>query len=363
MENQNNNNNEGNKNNEDFNFYANPYADLDSKEKAENNGNNNDKNKNNFEEKNEVIINSLNNGLKNAILNNVEKSIENENKTYGKNSNENKNDEEKIINNNNDNLENNKTEKKDKIINSLNLDKKGILISNDINDNKVNIDISNNINQNTNNNLNNENSNQNRNDININNKVNRSKTVDKKNKLYTIKETGSHIYIENTKKTKLIAIEKSFNKIYSVKDFSEMLNLNPMKTYQIDSILGIIDISGNNKYLLVVSSSQFIGNILGADIYNILDVDLIQITLFNEIENEKNRISGVKKLFQSKNFYYSNEVDLSSSNIFNKNKNQIISDYCINTFLLKYFFDNLISNEFYSKIIYGDIWVSKKAQK
>ena len=363
MENQNNNNNkEGNKNYEDFNSYGNPYADLDSKEKGENSENNNENNKNNLEEKNEEIIKSLNNGTKNAILNNIEQSIENENKTCEKNTNGNKNDEEKIINNNNDNIENNKTEKKNKIINSLNIDKKGVLNSNDININKAKTDINNNINQNTNNNPNNVNSNQNRNNININNKVNRAKTVDKKNKLYTIKETGSHIYIENTKKTTLIAIEKSFNKIYSVKDFSEMLNLNPMKTYQIDSILGIIDISGNNKYLLVVSSSQFIGNILGADIYNILEVDLIQITLFNEIENEKNRISGVKKLFQSKNFYYSNEVDLSSSNIFNKNKNQIISDYCINTSLLKYFFDNLISNEFYSKIIYGYIGFKKNTE-
>ena len=58
---------------------------------------------------------------------------------------------------------------------------------------------------------------------------------------------------------------------------------------------------------------------MDAEIYNILDVDLIQVTLFNESENEKNRINGVKKLFQSKNFYYSNEIDLSSS-LFAKNK-------------------------------------------
>ncbi len=55
-----------------------------------------------------------------------------------------------------------------------------------------------------------------------------------------------------------MAIEKSFNKIYQVKDFTEMLNLNPIKTYQVDSILGIIDINRNNKYLLVMSSSQLI---------------------------------------------------------------------------------------------------------
>jgi hypothetical protein len=86
-----------------------------------------------------------------------------------------------------------------------------------------------------------------------------------------------------------MAIEKSFNKIYQVQDFSEMISLNSkqIKSYQVDSILGIIDISGNNKYLLVVSSSQLIENALGADIYNILDVDLIKITLFNDINNNE----------------------------------------------------------------------------
>ena len=53
--------------------------------------------------------------------------------------------------------------------------------------------------------------------------------------------------------------------INQVKDFSEMLSLNQnqIKSYQVDSILGIIDISWNNKYLLVMSSSQLIGNVFG----------------------------------------------------------------------------------------------------
>ena len=134
-----------------------------------------------------------------------------------------------------------------------------------------------------------------------------------------------------------MAIEKSFNKIYQVKGFTEMLNSNPIKTYQVDSILRIIDINGNNKYLLVVSSSQLISNILWAEIYKILDVDLIQITLFNETEKEKNRILGVKTLFHSKNFYFSNEIDLSNNNLFSKNKKHFITDYCINSSLLKNF--------------------------
>ena len=55
-----------------------------------------------------------------------------------------------------------------------------------------------------------------------------------------------------------MAIEKSFNKIYNVKNFDEMMNLNEIKTYSVDAILGIIDINGNNKYILVVSKSNLI---------------------------------------------------------------------------------------------------------
>ena len=350
MESKNNNIKEEKKKDDEFNSYANPYDDLDLKENEEKTeGNNNNKLDENKEKENE----NLNNNSKKAI-DNEEKSGENSNKDIN---NETKNNKE-------DNNENIKAEKKDTIINENNKD---LQTSNNFNINKSNNNINNNMNQKIgiNNKIKKNNNSQNINNKNLNNankNINGAKAVEKKNKLYTIKETGSHIYVENTKKTSSMAIEKSFNKIYSVKDFTEMLNLNPMKTYQVDSILGIIDINGNNKYLLVVSSSQFIANILGADIYNILEVDLIQITLFNEVENEKKRILGVKKLFQSRNFYYSNEVDLSNSNIFNKNKKHIISDYCINRVLLKYFFDNLIPNEFYSKIIYGYVGFKKNIE-
>ena len=40
-----------------------------------------------------------------------------------------------------------------------------------------------------------------------------------------------------------MVIEKSFYKIYQIKDFSGMLSLNPnqIKSYQVDSVLGIIE--------------------------------------------------------------------------------------------------------------------------
>ena len=187
----------------------------------------------------------------------------------------------------------------------------------------------------------------------------KTRTQVKKEKLYTIKETESKFYIENNKKSNVMVVEKNSNKLYQLKDLGEMQDLIPMKLYRVDSILGIIDLIGKNKYILVVSSSHLIVSILGGEIYNILDVHLIKITHFNESEIEKNRIVGIKKLFQTKNFYYSNEIDLSSNNIFAKNKKNIITDYCVNTSLLKYYFDNLISNDFYSKIIYGYIGFKK----
>ena len=140
-----------------------------------------------------------------------------------------------------------------------------------------------------------------------------------------------------------------------------MLNLNITQSYSVDAILGFIDINGNNKYILVVPSSKLIATIIGADIYNILDVDLIKITLFDETENERNRIHGVKKLFQSKNFYYSNKIDL-CQNLFIKNRKNVINDFCINSSLLKLFFDNFIPSDFYTKIIYGYIGFKKNLE-
>ena len=377
----------GKNNEEDDNLYSNPYASLNFNEGNDNNelknGDNLDKNDNNVAEKNE------NNKNFDKELKSNEKNEENNNKnTDGENKNNNKNENINNLNINGENRNNsddkddkNNTEnKKEKNINKDNDNKNENIEENNnkvdkiINNNKINdnnmsdkksiIKEEKNINNNNNNNLKDKNSNNSKQNNNTNNKnVNNSasKSEEKRKPIYTIKETGSHLYIENTKKISLIAIEKSFDKIYTVEDFSEILNLNPMKTYNVNSILGIIDINGNNKYLLIVSSSKVVANIMGADIYNILDVDLIQITLFNESENEQNRKNGVKKLFQSKNFYYSNELDL-SNNIFDKSKKNIINDYCVNTSLLKYFFNNLISNDFYSKIIYGYVGFKKNIE-
>ena len=313
---------------EDFDIYTNTFSDKQSKEKEFFKSNN---------------INNLKENEENSEIQNIEeKNLKKSNNNIIK---------QEMTNNNKNNINNQK--KEDKIITTNN----NIINLSTENENVDIIKESNN-NNNTNQIINNNNE--------INSSKNfkkklskKSKSLIKSTKLYTIKETESSLYLENIKNSKVIKIDKYSNKILQLKDFSEILDLIPMKVYHVDSILGIIDLNGNNKYLLVVSSSQLIISILGGDIYNILDVHLIKISLFNETEIERSRIAGIKKLFQTKNFYYSIGIDLTSNNIFSKNKKNEITKFCLNASLLKCFFDNLISNEFYSKIIYGYIGFKK----
>ena len=320
------------------NAYANPFANESSFNN--NDKNNNVKNENNNEYKKDAFI-------KIGIDRNKNNSDKNNNYYSDNNNNDgiSKSDDSLI-----------KMAKKKSYSNTNNNN-----VNNNSSKNTQNININSKINNN------NRHSNSNSNNI-INNNIKNSsnqkaKDIKNKHKIYSIKETSTHIYVENTKKVLLMGIEKSFNKIYLVKEFSDILNLNLMKTYQVDSIIGIIDINKNNKYFLVVSSSQLVAKVLGAEIYNILDVDCIQITPFNETEHEKKRKTYIKKLFQCKNFYYSNEIDL-SCHLFTKNKKQTqtMNDYCINSSLLKYFFDNSIPNDFYSKIIYGYVGLKKNIE-
>ena len=294
----------------DSDLYANPFSNFNENDDITNN--------NNSKKENCINTNDNNNDLKENLSNSNEMKKQEENKNIkDKMLNDEQNINNNDINNINENIDDNK---------KGNINKKINISEEKISNNKEQLNASEN-----------------------------------KPKYFMIKETGSIIYIENTKKLSTMAIEKSFNKIYEVKDFNELLNLDIKKTYSVDAILGIIDINGNNKYILVVSSSNLIANIIGADIFNILDVDLIKITLFDETENEKNRINGVKKLFQSKNFYYSNKIDL-CQNLFIKNRKNIINDFCVNSSLLKLFFENYISSEFYTKIIYGYVGFKKNIE-
>ena len=186
-----------------------------------------------------------------------------------------------------------------------------------------------------------------------------------KNQLYNIKVTNTDIFIENQKKNLIIRIPKNFNKkIFIVENQYEYININEIEKYQADSILGILDLN-NNKYLVIVTSSKVAAKVLGLFLFNILSVELIKISNNNEFSNDINYINEIKNLFSTKNFYFSNDFDLSLSlysqykinnydyNGNNSNKKQLKSKYLINSSLLKYFADNSIPECFYSTIIYG----------
>ena len=187
-----------------------------------------------------------------------------------------------------------------------------------------------------------------------------------KNQLYNIKVTNTDIYIKNQKKNLIIRIPKIFDiKMFMVENEYEYININEIEKYQADSILGILDLNNNNKYLVIVTSSKVAAKVLGSFLFNITSVELIKISNNNESPNEINNINDIKNLFSTKNFYFSNDFDLSLSlysqykinnydyNGNNSNKKQLKSKYLINSSLLKYFVDNSIPECFYSTIIYG----------
>ena len=63
-------------------------------------------------------------------------------------------------------------------------------------------------------------------------------------KPFNIKESHFNIYIENVNQLCTIKIPKSFdNKISIVDNQNELMNINPIKTYQADSIIGIFDLN------------------------------------------------------------------------------------------------------------------------
>ena len=201
-----------------------------------------------------------------------------------------------------------------------------------------------------------------------NNAINSNKNVNintTSNKIFNIKISDSDIYIAHTKKNLIIRIPKNFNnKIFMVDNEYEYISLNQIEAYQADSILGIFDIN-NNKYLAIVTSAKVAAKVLGQFLFNIISIELIKITNNLADINENNIKQDIINLFSTKNFYFSNDFDLSLSlynqykinsydyNGNNSNKKQLKSKYLINSTILKYFAENNIPECFYSTIIYG----------
>ena len=147
-------------------------------------------------------------------------------------------------------------------------------------------------------------------------------------------------------------MDRNLDNIWEVTDYNEILNLKYISMYNVDSIIGILDIHNSNKYLLVVSSSKIAAKFKGSYIYNIHSIKLVRITLYKETEDEKKCSKEIIGLFATRNFYYSNDYDLSLSlNCHEKNINN--SNYLINLALLKNFKIFNVSKIFYDYVIFG----------
>ena len=169
---------------------------------------------------------------------------------------------------------------------------------------------------------------------------------------YTIIESGTHVYIKHEKSNTIIEMDRNLSKISQVTDYDAILNMKYITSFKVDSILGILDINNSNKYLVVVTSSKIAAKLRGSYIYNIYNIRLVRITLFKETEEEQKCIKEIIGLFSTRNFYYSNDYDISLS-LYMKEKNIQNNNYLINLSLLRNFFIFNVPDIFYSYVIFG----------
>ena len=122
--------------------------------------------------------------------------------------------------------------------------------------------------------------------------------------LYSIIETGTNVYIKHEKTNKVITMDRNLDKIRTITDYDEILNLNYISIYNVDSILGILDIYNSNKYLIVVISSKIAAKFKGSYIYNINRSYLIFKISFKFKFSNEYIIIIIKHLILQLNFLY-----------------------------------------------------------
>ena len=169
---------------------------------------------------------------------------------------------------------------------------------------------------------------------------------------YTIFESSKDIFIKHEKTNKIISMDRNLDKISEFKNYDEILNMKYITTFQVDSILGILDINKSNKYLVCVTSSKIAAKFKGSYIYNIHNIRLLKITYIQENEDEQKCIKEIIGLFATRNFYYSNDYNLSLS-LNMQEKNIQNNSYLINLSFLRHFYMFNIPKLFYSHVIFG----------
>ena len=171
---------------------------------------------------------------------------------------------------------------------------------------------------------------------------------------FTISTCPEKIYIRNNKLNKVISIKRDDFNITEITDYDEVLNMKRHNEYQADSILGIFNYDKENKYLLLVTKSILSAKFKGAYIYNIDTVSFIKINFGGENKEENARINDIKNFLSSKNFYYSNDYDISKS-LYVQDNEIDNNDYLINLLLMTDFITFNVPKCFFSYVIFGYI--------
>ena len=171
---------------------------------------------------------------------------------------------------------------------------------------------------------------------------------------YTISACSDKIYIRHQKSNRIILISRDNFNIYELTNYDEYLNRKSHKECQADSIIGIFNYDKMNKYLVYVTTSKMAAKFKGAYIYNICSVNLFKINFAEENKEENLRIKEIKNFLSSKNFYYSNDYDISKS-LSNQDNGINNDNYLMNSLLLTDFIKFEIPKCFYSYVIFGFI--------
>ena len=171
---------------------------------------------------------------------------------------------------------------------------------------------------------------------------------------FTVSVCPEKIYIKHHKSNKVIFISRTEFAISEVINYDEVLNMKSYSDYQVDSILGIFNYDKSNKYLITVLKSKIAAKFKNAYIYNISNVGFIKINFAQENKEENMRINDIKNLLSSKNFYYSNDYDISKS-LYVQDNGIDNNNYLMNLSFMTDFITYQIPKCFYSYVIFGYI--------
>jgi len=194
-----------------------------------------------------------------------------------------------------------------------------------------------------------------------------------------IYESNDRYIIQNTRTNIMISIGRKKINIFPEQQ-NILNNINIYKVHKSSGILGIINLNLYN-YLVSITEAKKIGKIGHTEIFQIQDVEFIQIDYklegkpfynFDYILFEINElIAGMRKIL-SEGVYFSREFDLTNSlqvqkniKVVNNGSYDIIkhanAKYFINNQILNLFYENnVFSNDFLVNAIYGYVNILKE---